>query len=296
MPANRSQYCAYRHFAGELRGDAATSLIAMFTAYFDDSGTDGNSDIAVAACYISTKRGWDDFVEAWDRARWEEGFDAFHMAHFIAKSEMGHKPFCDWGNTKKDHVYQRLAKIINENKRIGVAVAVPKDVWDQTPERIRRHYGREHYTFAVRMCITQIVQWRKRSQIKLPMRYVFDWEMEHTEKRREISKVLEIISRVPLNQPVADLLGLEIDGYGFEHKEKFKPLQAADILAWQMRSHMRKIWPLGHDDKSLRHPGFATLIDQEVDLGFFTKEQIDKFVAQNDEFVSQGHPLPMIYD
>ena len=67
----------------------------MFTAYFDDSGTDGNSDIAIAACYVSTKRGWDDFVEAWDRVRYEEGFDVFHMAEFVAKREMGHKPWCD---------------------------------------------------------------------------------------------------------------------------------------------------------------------------------------------------------
>ena len=79
MSYRESQYCAYRHFAGELR-NTALSWLVMFTAYFDDSGTDGNSDIAIAACYISAKRGWDEFVEAWDHARREEGFDVFHMA------------------------------------------------------------------------------------------------------------------------------------------------------------------------------------------------------------------------
>src|SRR5438105_4477190 len=135
----------------------------MFTAYFDDSGTDGNSDIAVAACYISTKRGW--FVEAWDRARWEEGFECFHMAHFLAPAEQNHKPWCDWDNGKKQHVYARLAEIINENKRIGIAVAVPKDIWDSTPEHVRQHYGRQHYTFAVRMCMNRIFRWREASGI-----------------------------------------------------------------------------------------------------------------------------------
>jgi hypothetical protein len=163
-------------------------LIAMFEVYFDDSGTDKNSEIAIAACYVSTKRGWDDFVKAWADARWEEGFgEAFHMAHFIAKRDQGHEPFCHWDNDKKDHVYARLAKIVNENKRIGIAAAVPKKVWDSTPDYIRQFYGREHYTFAVRQYMLRIAAWRKRSMISLPIQYVFDWEMKATPKRTEIS-------------------------------------------------------------------------------------------------------------
>ena len=267
----------------------------MFTAYFDDSGTDGNSDIAVAACYISAKRGWDEFVEAWDHVRWEEGFDCFHMAEFVAPKEQGHKPWCDWSDDKKKRVYNRLAKIVNENKRVGIAVAVPKAVWDNTPEPIRGHYGRQHYTFAVRMCLNRIVRWRAESLIRHPVRYVFDWEMQRSPKREEISKVLDVVAR-PQNWEVAGLLGLEPEGYAFEHKEESKPLQSADILAWQMRSHMRKIWPLGHDEVTLCHPGFRSLrADQEMDLGFFTEDQINKFVSENGDLIKAGHGLPQLY-
>lgn len=269
----------------------------MFTAYFDDSGTDGNSDIAVAACYISTKRGWDDFVDAWNRARWEEGFpnDSFHMAEFVAPPDQGHKPWCDWDNKKKTHVYSRLARIINENKRVGIAVAVPKEHWDTTPGWMRGHYGKQHYTFAVRMCMTAIRKWRSRSHIVVPVRYIFDWAMHKDEKRQEITKILDLLTK-PQNQAVADMLGLEPRGYSFEHKEQFKPLQAADILAWQMRSHMRNVWPLGHDDESLCHPGFRLLReDQEMDLGFFTKDQIDRFVESNAKLKEQGTPFPILY-
>ena len=236
MACAESQYCAYRHFAGELRGHAADCLIVMFTAYFDDSGTDANSDIAIAACYISTKSGWDQFVEAWDRARWQEGFDAFHMAHFLAPREQNKQPWCDWDNSKKKRVYERLARIINENKRIGIAFAIPKVLWDAVPDRVRSHFGREHYTFAVRMCINHIVRWRMAGMINLPIRYIFDFEMCHSAKRQEITRILELIGKSQ-NQSVAGLVGLEPQGYGFERKEQFKPLQAADILAWQMRSH-----------------------------------------------------------
>ena len=180
-----SQYCAYRHYAADLQRTKEESLVVMFTAYFDDSGTDNNSDIAIAACYISAKTGWDAFVEEWDRARWEEGFDVFHMAHFIAKPDQDHRPWCDWDHAKKDHVYKRLAKTINENKRIGIASAVPKAALDLTPEKLRQFYGREHYTVAVRMCMLRIMHWRKRSLISLPIRYVFDFEMSSSQKRQE---------------------------------------------------------------------------------------------------------------
>lgn len=265
----------------------------MFEAYFDDSGTDENSDIAIAACYISTKRGWDDFVKAWDDARWEEGFDIFHMAEFVAPREHGHKPFCEWDDEKKKHVFARLAKIINENKWIGVASAVPKRIWDNTPERIRQQYGREHYTFAVRMCMMRIVDWRAKSLVRLPIRYIFDWEMSSSPKRNEISTILNIIAQHPRAGP---MFGVEPEGYSFEHKDVFKALQAADILAWQMRCHMRKIFPLGHDDEALCHDGFRLLREnQHLDLGFFTQEQIDNFVAKNDELERTHGPLPVLY-
>jgi hypothetical protein len=289
----KSQYCSYSHYSADLQRAQPECFIAMFTAYFDDSGTDNNSEIAIAACYISTKRGWDDFVKAWDFARCEEGFDAFHMAHFVAKRDQQHEPFCHWDNAKKSHVYGRLSKIVNENKRVGIASAVPKDVWDRTPERIRQHFGREHYTYAVRMCMMRIAEWRKKSLISLPIQYVFDWEMKTAQKRKEISLIFDILTA---DEHAAQVFGLEPQGYSFQHKEVFKPLQAADILAWQMRCHMDKIFPLGHDDVSLCHPGFRVLREnQEVDLGFFTEDQIAKFVKQNDELEAAMGPLPVLY-
>lgn len=267
----------------------------MFTAYFDDSGTDRNSDIAIAACYISTKRGWDEFVEAWDRARWEEHFDYFHMSDFLAPPGQKKGPWCYWDNAKKDCVYARLANIINRNKRIGIAVAIPKAEWDEAPEWLRAHYGYQHYTFAVRMCMTAIGKWRHGSAISLPMRYIFDFEMANSTKRQEIERIFDSVS-TPHNQKVAGLLGLEPMGYSFERKEIFKPLQAADILAWQMRSYMRKIWPLGKEDVSLCHPGFKLLREnQEVDLGFFTREQMARFINDCEKWKDEGVPFPQIY-
>jgi len=256
-------------------------MIAMFEVYFDDSGTDPKSEIAIAACYVSTKGGWDKFVEAWDHARWEEGFDTFHMAHFVAPREHGHKSFCDWDNTKKDHVYSRLAKIINENKWTGIACAVPKKGYDEiVPDDLKIHYGKEHYTFAVRTCLIRLLDWRKASMVTLPMRYVFDWEMSISEKRKEISAMMDT-----MHDSWKEQFGMEPGGYSFEHKEMFKPLQAADILAWQMNALMRKIPPDGEETEGMANKGFLQLRqDQEMELGFYTREQLRLWVKRNLEF------------
>lgn len=268
----------------------------MFTTYFDDSGTDNNSEIAIAACYVSTNRGWSDFTDGWDVARAAEEFDVFHMAHFIAKREMKHEPFWRWDNTKKDRVYKRLAGIVNENKRVGIAAAVPKAAWNRAPERIRQFFGHEHYTFAVRACLLRLAEWRKRSFHVPPVRYIFDWEMRDSPKRKEISKLFDFVSQ-PANEALASLFGLEPQGFGFEHKEKFKPLQAADILAWQMRCHMEKIWPTQEDDISKCHWGFRLLRDSpDMDLAFFTDAQIEKFVRNVEQLEQRlGQSLPVWY-
>lgn len=290
-----TEYCALRDYSAEPIESASDRQTAMFTAYFDDSGTHKQSDIAIAACYISTKNSWQSFVEEWDVIRREEGFDAFHMAEFVAKRDQGHEPWCNWSNEKKERVFSRIARTINKHKRVGISVGIPKKHWDGTPDWIRGHFGQQHYTFAVRMCMNAIARWRRDTRIIAPIRYTFDWEMNHSEKRIEITKILDLLTQ-PNNQPTGDLIGLEPRGYGFEHKEEFKPLQAADILAWQMRSHVSRMWHLGKDEESFCHAGFRLLReDQAVDLGFFTEEQIQKFVAQHDELRVKGEPFPQLY-
>jgi hypothetical protein len=251
-------------------------LIAVYETYLDDSGTNAQSEIAIAAAYVSTEPGWRKFCREWDEARLSEGFDFFHMAEFVAPREQGHKPWCDWDNSKKDRVYERLARIINENKRIGVGVAIPKKLYDSVPQRIRDHYGNEHYTFAVRMCIMQIAEWRAKSAISLPMQYIFDWEKPGTPKHQEISSLMTNV-----HEKLMPYFGLDTGGYSFQTKRTFEPLQAADILAWQVNNYMPKIYPEGEFNFDKCHKGFKLLrLDQEMNIGFFSESNINDWLKR----------------
>lgn len=194
----------------------------MYEMYADDSGTDSSSPLAIAACYISTKRSWSQFAEEWDRVGQSEGFTVFHMKEFSARREFGIKPFCDWDNDQRKRIYQRLARIINDHKRVGFGIAVPKNVFDRIvptlPEPVRTKCGTHHYTFAVKVLLTLIADWRQKCGIKAPMRYVFD---QMGKGKGEIMSMWDHID----DFDAQGKLGMERKGYAFENKAIHKPLQ-----------------------------------------------------------------------
>ena len=246
----------------------------MYEAYLDDSGTNTQSAIAIAGCYVSTEAGWRKFTKEWDQARDEEGFDVFHMAEFLAPRDQGHEPWCNWDDAKRDRVYRRLAGIINDNKRIGIGVAVPKSVYNSVPQRIRDHYGNEHYTFAVRMCLMQISEWRAKSLISLPMQYIFDWETPGSPKHAEISAMMSNV-----HERLRPLFGLDAGGFSFQRRQFSKPLQAADILAWQMNRYIPRIYPQGEINFDALHAGFRILRkDQEMNIGYFSESNMQAWI------------------
>jgi hypothetical protein len=250
--------------------------LAMFDleVYFDDSGTDGGTPVAVAACYISSKEQWTHFVRNWDEVGRSEGFKIFHMCEFMAKPDAGHKPFCDWDNTKKDRVYAKLASVINIRIRHGFAVGVPKKPFDQYVfQEFKDGYAADHYTWAVRSLLGLISEWRDQYGLHRPMQYVFH---HGSLSQGQIEKIWTTESK---QKPALaeHRYGIVADGIMFQDDAVFKPLQAVDILAWQMQNHMRRTVMKGLPARTNVHPGFLTIWeDRPVDLLFYGTDQLKK--------------------
>ncbi|HTA60503.1 MAG TPA: hypothetical protein VK805_20285 [Candidatus Baltobacteraceae bacterium] len=193
----------------------------MFSAYFDDSGTHLESDVAIAACYIGTLDRWKCLSDDWDAAKNAEGFTVFGMADILG----GKGEFRGWKEYKRDRLIRRLITNIRCRASIGISISVPKVAYDKTIQgKIRGRFGKFHYTFAVRSCLTQIKGWRERHGITTPMQYVFDIT---SQGKGEIIEALEY----HISTGRASLSGLESGGYSFQSKKGLPPLQAADILA-----------------------------------------------------------------
>lgn len=239
-----------------------------FEVYSDDSGTHPNSEIAIAACYIASKKQWDKFSKDWTAFCQEEGLPFFHMAEFMAKPEAGHKPYCDWDNDKKNRVWDRVVKIINRRAAFGIAVGVPKESFNRlAPDHFKAEYAGDNYTYAVKTMLGVIRDWRAEQGLELPMQYVFD---RGSSGQEQIEHVWNVGERFPL---VARQCGFAPDGYGFQDKKIFKPLQAADILAWQWQNHLRKSVFGGHPERNT-HPNFDKLRKIPMRLGFYSEQQM----------------------
>jgi hypothetical protein len=205
--------------------------MAMMTAYFDDSGTHKESDIAVAACLVSDDRRWDRFGPSWNRVLEEAGMadDGFHMAEFVA-----HKPpFDAWDAQRREAVIKALISTINRHALVGMATAVVKTDYDRfVTGELRRRLGDLHYTFAVESCLAFVEEWMKRTSLVQPVYYVFD---AMGKGRHEIADLFEDI----IDRKLGTHFGIEPSGYAFGSRRSIVQLQAADILAWEANKYMR---------------------------------------------------------
>jgi hypothetical protein len=291
MSCRKSQPCAYSHVSLMLERTSIDWWLAMFEfeVYFDDSGTDSGTPVAVAACYVAKKTQWDEFVRNWDRVSAEEGFEMFHMAEFVAKPEMGHEPFCHLDNEKKNRVYAKLASIINTRVHKGFAIAVPKKPFDEYIFEEFKQYAENHYIWAAKCVMGLLDIWRQRYSITDPMQYVFE---SGSLGQHQLESIWDNILKHPGSEKK---YGLVKDGVQFQSKKLFKPLQAADILAWQMQNHMRRTVMIGRDSNDIKliHPGFLTLRNNRpMDLGFYSPKQVQEAFAVTKEFHSKNGLWP----
>ena len=74
------------------------------------------------------------------------------------------------------------------------------------------------------------------------------------------------------------------DGHQFQDKKLFKPLQAADILAWHMYDHTKNVISKGLDDLANMRWTFERLRDgRPVTLAWFTKQKMKEYIEETIE-------------
>jgi len=263
-----------------------------YEVYFDDSGTDSRSPVAIAACYVATKVQWGELVRNWNETKEKEGFDFFHMTDFMVNPEKGVKPYCDWDERKKERVYNMLTTFIRIRARYGFALTVVKNDYDDLiPEEMKKHLGKDHYVWAVRCVMGRISEWREYWGMKRPMRYIFSETPKGKGTRGEI---LDLTDSLRDDPDTTEKYGLVKDGLGFQDMKTSPPLQAADILAWNMLDHHLKVMTVsGKDDVRDCSSRFRCLRENaQVDLGFLTRQQLERFAQRIEKYKQRTGRFP----
>lgn len=224
-------YNAFEHLCRSIiPNQNGKRLMAMFTVYFDESGTHSESKAVVVAGYIATVEQWDEFEREW-RAM----LDAEHLTMFHRKDlENFRGEFQEkygWDPTRRERVVKLAQGIIKRRVNVGFCSAVLKRDYDEiVTGEMRKYYGRHYYTFCINDALRLVSNWIRKFSRTDPIHYVFE---AGAEGRGEVDARFEEINS---DEKLRDLYKLA--SWTFADKRNLVQLQAADVIAYETFKQM----------------------------------------------------------
>ena len=198
--------------------------MVMLDAYVDESGTHDASAVVAVAAYLSTPDRWLKFEADWKAALAEKRLNVFHMNKFSNRA----KPFDSWSDNERASFLNRLIEIINANVIMSNGILISRARFNSLlSSRVRAHYG--IYGVAIYFLIMDIAR-----------------GLEPTEKDVWVSYVLEdgAVGKGEITGVITSIIGdvelcreYRLKSLRFESKKCLMPLQAADILAYELYKH-----------------------------------------------------------
>lgn len=232
----------------------------MLKAFIDDSGSGGDSSWVVLAGYISTAEVWAEFDAEWlevlaDHPR----IDCFH-----ASEAESLRPDGQWAGVSKverDAKIDRLIGVIQKFELQPISVRMRQSNYDQIVKgHIPTHWD-DPYIILLNALITQFAvlipdRFPEAGQVEL----VFD---NHQRFRK---RGPQFYNRMAVGLPsLSETINPNIH---YEDDEDFPPLQAADLLAWQIRRAFSSNEPRRRHYDAARtgqkgHPLFELILGKE---------------------------------
>lgn len=198
----------------------------VYNIYRDESGTHRGAEIVVVAGFISNVDRWVELSAAWLDALKSWGIDSFHMTDF----ENRQNQFRGWSETQRKECLNHLIDLINGHTFNSIGYAVPGKSFDTIlSEKARRLCG-DAYGLASIGCFTNTARVARTSEDDVWIDYV----MESGAKGRGA-----LLYYYGEGRKDPDWRGdTRIHSLEFRDKRDFPPLQAADILAYELYKHL----------------------------------------------------------
>ncbi len=203
-------------------------IVVALDIYLDESGTHNGSDTVVVGGFISTADRWLKFEAEWRRALDDFGIDMFRMSKFANRADV----FRDWPEPLRQARLQRLINIIRDHVGGSVGVAIPVTKFNlMLSDKAKKYCGGAYGLAAIFLFIdvgNTIHEIHKEARAA----YVME---AGALGASEVLRVFQQNMRDPEQRERLRLLSLR-----FEDKRKYLPLQAADILAYELYKHLPK--------------------------------------------------------
>jgi hypothetical protein len=202
-------------------------ILGMLTAYFDDSGTHLTSDVVLLVGVFGNEHQWTFFENLW-RKRLNEavpGKDPIHRFHHY-DCHQSINEFLGWSRTETDFFVHELGQILSKTMLWGCAAAISRKDWDRAVTGDLKRATGDPEGGCVRGCFYLALEWGRLIGGK-ELALVFEDRPERNKEYAAIYNAYSHYRRIAKEKP-------ELVSLTFADASKILPLQAADLIAWEL--------------------------------------------------------------
>ena len=187
----------------------------MYSAYFDESGTDGVSKSVVVSGVIAGNDQWRDFENAWKRALDNARVTRFHMRDFAHSL----REFKNWkgDEDRRSKFLKELIEIIRRNTRHTFSTAVIITDYQSINQKYQLSEYASPYVIGAFQGVVDVAKWCNAHEYIEPVNVVFEDGVKH--------KGEFLAFYVPAN----------FHKISYAKSTQFIGFQAADLVAWETR-------------------------------------------------------------
>lgn len=200
------------------RGGLAIVLAEVF---IDESGTDLGSPVMCLAGHVYTSENAKKLSAAWKEVLDEYGLPFFRMS----ACAHGTWPFDALSKQQCIDVEIKMIALIRQYSDYGFATSVKEQEYlSVMPSELREAIG-SPYSFCIRQCLTLVNNWIKLSKFEGKVAYFF--EAGHDSQGEADRFLKDDFKHSRMTEH------FHYVAHTFADKKEVRPLQAADLLAWQ---------------------------------------------------------------
>ena len=217
--------------------DHPNGWLAMLTAYFDDSGTHADSNVVLVAGIVGTEWQLTSLDQLWrpDIDRPLCGRKSKLRRFHATECHDSRNEFAGWSRTETDYFFRQLHDAIIESGVSAYGMAASRKDWDELITGDLRGFLGDAETYAISQCYVSALRWAEVTTFDPHITFVFDNRPSEIQRRaKAISDAFEKHSTNP-----------RVVGCAFLSSFAVRPLQAADLFAWEVYQHANEIFSAG---------------------------------------------------
>jgi len=202
--------------------------VQLVEAYFDESGSSDTSLVLCVAGYVIEKEACKSLDSDWEKVLDNSNLPFFRMS----ACAHGSRPFSSLLKEDRIDIEKEMIAIIKRSISCGLAVTVePRQFADIMPNS--KAIG-SAYSFCAHACLTAVQWWANKNNYNGDIAYFFEaGHRSQTEANGIMNEIFTDKNLRAKHRYVA---------HSFVDKRKVRPVQAADLIAWQWYTdHVRRL-------------------------------------------------------